>query len=162
MNNEEFANIANDIINNPEYLKLKKEEHHGLNRYDHSLRVARKAYKMSSFLRLDYVSTTRAALLHDFFYNNEFRNEKANQRYKRHPYMAINNAHKYFTLNSLEEDIIKTHMFPLTKRLPSSKEAYVVIVADKSASLYEFGKYKFSMQLSIIILFIINLISFNK
>jgi hypothetical protein len=29
--------------------------------------------------------------------------------------MAINNAHKYFNINSLEEEIIKTHMFPLTK-----------------------------------------------
>jgi hypothetical protein len=53
-------------------------------------------------------------------------------------------------------------MFPLTKKLPESKEALIVILADKSASCYEYGRYKLVMQISTIFIFILNLINLNN
>ena len=41
---------------------MKNESHHGVSRYDHSLRVAGMTYKISKLLKQDYVSATRAAL----------------------------------------------------------------------------------------------------
>ena len=37
----EFESIANEIINTDKYQSLKSENHHGLSRYEQSLRVAR-------------------------------------------------------------------------------------------------------------------------
>ena len=65
--NSEFQDISENIINDINYINLNKEDHHGINRYDHSLRVARKTYKICKKFKLNYVSATRAALLHDFF-----------------------------------------------------------------------------------------------
>lgn len=158
----EFYQIISNIIYKAEYQTLKKENHHGLTRYDHSLRVAKKTYKWCKKLNLDYVSATRAALLHDFFYNEEFEKIKSKDRYKNHPIHAIHNAQKYYEINGLEEDIIRTHMFPVTTKLPASKEALVVIAADKCASIYEYSRYKFSMQISILLLFIINIITMSN
>ena len=44
---KDFASIAAEIINSDKYQSLKEENHHGLSRYDHSLRVARNTYRLS-------------------------------------------------------------------------------------------------------------------
>ena len=59
------------ITSDEEFKKLKTEVHHGSNRYDHSVRVALKVYKLAKRFHLNYVSATRAALLHDFFLRSE-------------------------------------------------------------------------------------------
>ena len=38
--NDEFYSIINDIITNDEFIKTKYIRHHGITRYNHSLRVA--------------------------------------------------------------------------------------------------------------------------
>ena len=43
----EFDSIINDIKNHPEFLKLKDEFHHGISRYEHSLRVSKMVYQMT-------------------------------------------------------------------------------------------------------------------
>ena len=62
----EFDQIVNDITNHERFLDLKHELHHGISRYEHSLRVAKVTYQISKKLHLDYERATRAALLHDF------------------------------------------------------------------------------------------------
>ena len=44
----DFELIARDIIYTDKYQSLKSENHHGLSRYEHSLRVARNTYKISN------------------------------------------------------------------------------------------------------------------
>ena len=66
-NNNEFYDIINPILQNEEFLKLKEITHHGITRFDHSMRVAYFSYKVTKLLRLDYQETAVAALLHDFF-----------------------------------------------------------------------------------------------
>ena len=63
----EFKNIISSIESNEEFQKLKNIKHHGITRYEHSLRVAYYSYKVTKLLHLDYKDTTEAALLHDFF-----------------------------------------------------------------------------------------------
>ena len=50
-----------------EFLKLKKCEHHGISRFDHSLKVSYKAYKFAKKNNLDYKAVAVGGLLHDFF-----------------------------------------------------------------------------------------------
>jgi len=73
----EFDSIINDIKNHPEFLKLKDEFHHGISRYEHSLRVSKMVYQMTKKLNLNYERATRAALLHDFFFNEDVKEYNA-------------------------------------------------------------------------------------
>ena len=66
-NNYEFKRLIKPIIDNKEFQKTKTIQHHGMTRYDHSLRVAYFSYLITKALRLDYKETAEAALLHDFF-----------------------------------------------------------------------------------------------
>ena len=50
-----FDVIAKDIIEKDKFQSLKNEPHHGLNRYEHILRVAKNTYRISSFLKMDYI-----------------------------------------------------------------------------------------------------------
>lgn len=43
-----------------------------------------------------------------------------------------------FKLNQVEEDIIRKHMFPLTRFPPKYKESLLVCIADKICTVYEF------------------------
>ena len=61
--------IVNHILNNEEFLKIKKIEHHGISRYEHSMKVSYYSYKIAKALRLDYEQVARGGLLHDFFLN---------------------------------------------------------------------------------------------
>ena len=65
--NEEFNNLITPIISNSEYQKTKNCVHHGMNRYDHMIRVAYYSYLITKFFHLNYKDTTKAAVLHDFF-----------------------------------------------------------------------------------------------
>ena len=128
-----FFGIVGDIVSHPEFLKLRFEKHHGSNRYDHSLRVAIKTYKFAIKHKLDVVEVTRASLLHDFFFNKDFgSNEQLSDIY-------INFIR--FTYH-YQEDIIKTHMFPITREVPKSNAAMIVSLIDKEVSIYETFKYR--------------------
>ena len=99
------------------------------------IRVAYYSYKITKILHLNYKETTKGAILHDFFFNEEENNKVV--RLIEHPEIAYINASKYFDLSSLEEDIIKTHMFPIGKKVPKYLESWIVDLVDDIASVYE-------------------------
>ena len=154
---QEFILIADDIINKDKFKSLKQEPHHGLTRYDHVLRVAKNTYRFSKVLKLDYVSATRGALLHDYFNDKDYQTTKGLKKGSIHPVIALNNARREFSLNNKEENIIVSHMFPLGEVKPNCKESWMVTLIDKIVALYECGTYKFREKLSIVSLFIISL-----
>ena len=60
-----------------------------------------------------------------------------------HPEKAYRNAKKYFPLNQIEVDIIRTHMWPVTFRtFPRTREGWVTTLTDKYCSLLETGRRK--------------------
>ena len=132
----EFNNIIKDIITNLEFDKLKDISHHGISRYNHSMRVAYYTYLITKLLHLDYVKATRGALLHDFF-TDEVKELNSVFRLRRHPGCAADNAKKYFDISKLEEDIIKTHMFPITFTPPKYLESWIVDFVDDVSAVYE-------------------------
>ena len=56
----------------------------------------------------------------------------------KHPKTALKNAQDNFTLNALEKDIIRKHMWPLTPRFPKYKETFIVNIIDKIIATKEF------------------------
>lgn len=161
--NREFNSLIQPIAENEEFLKTKDIKHHGLTRYDHSRRVAYFSYLVTKFLRLDYKETTEAALLHDFF-TTEVKEKNGIARLRQHPKHAVENAKKYFVLSDKQEDIIKTHMFPVTFTPPKYLESWIVDIVDDVASIYERGttmKKEIKTFATFIFAFIINYIKMH-
>ena len=145
----EFTYIISDIMDNSEFNKLKSIVHHGLNRYDHSYMVSYYSYIITKKLRLNYEEATRAALLHDFFFE---KNEELNIKNKIktmlfHPRYAVINSSKYYDLTDLEKDIILTHMFPISLNPPKYLESWIVDIVDDIVSVFE-RLYSVRKQLS--------------
>lgn len=174
----EYKEITNEIINN-EYFKLTKNDtHHGSNKYDHLLRVSKCSFVLGKIFKADIKSVTRAALLHDFFFGS--RKEKEENSYLNHPKTAAQNAKMYFDITPLEEEAIKSHMFHhvLIKKIfpfinrnekakiknnrPTSKEGWIVCIADLLVSIREVQIYEFSVLANISYIIIFNLIFFGQ
>lgn len=139
---EYYETIA-DIHNHDEFLKLKEYFHHNSSIYAHVQEVSYLSYRICKFLKLDYRSAARGALLHDFFlydWRNHDVPDLPREKFHglAHPKIALDNAKKYFTVNEIEEDIIKKHMWPLTIVPPKYKESFIVSFADKYLSSKEF------------------------
>lgn len=111
----------------------------------HTIAVAYVSIKIAKFMgihckRRDLI---RGALLHDYFLYDWHDGEKGRSIHGfTHPYAALANADRDFTLTDTERDIIKKHMFPLTVYPPKCREGWIVCLADKVCSLYETFKRK--------------------
>ena len=152
-----FTSISDEIIKKDKFQSLKNDPHHGITRYDHVMRVAKSTYRVSKTLKLDYISATRGALLHDYFNDRDYKTTKGLKKGSMHPVIALNNARREFSLNNKEENIIVSHMFPLGDTKPNCKESWLVTSIDKIVALYECGVYKFREKISIMLLFIVNM-----
>lgn len=144
----EYMRIVNNILENEEFNKIKKIEHHGITRFDHSVRVSYYSYKVAKALHLDYVQTARGGLLHDFFLSPEDRSKK--ERFIStfiHPAQALETAKSQFTLSRKEEDMIRSHMFPINISVPKYAESWIVSTVDKVVAASELSlKFKFSLK----------------
>ncbi len=142
-----FIEVAKEIIESDIYMKMKDYCAHGnISVYEHSLYVAEYAYLYAKKkgLDLDYKSLIRGALLHDFYLYDWHRSGEGHKLHGfRHPFFAYRNAKKHFSINDIEGNIIKAHMFPIVFWcIPRYKETWVVIKADRHCAYYETMKKK--------------------
>ena len=140
--------IVNNILNNEEFLKIKKIEHHGISRYDHSLKVSYYSYKIAKILHLDYEQTAIGGLLHDFFLSPEDRTQSERIiSVFTHPKQAVLTAKEQFNLTAKEEDMIRSHMFPINLSIPKYAESWIVSMVDKCVATNEFAfKFRFKLK----------------
>ena len=134
-----YTSIVSDILYHPEFTKTKNISHHGLNRYEHCVRVSYYSYKTAKILHLDYEKTARAGLLHDFFLETK-ENKKKKDKFQiliNHPKKALATSKKYFDITPIEEDIILSHMFPIGLRTPKYLESWIVTIVDDIMAIYE-------------------------
>lgn len=159
----QYMSIVNNILDNDEFSKIKKIEHHGISRYDHSLKVSYYSYKIAKVLHLDYEQTAVGGLLHDFFLSPENRTQK--ERLKSvftHPKQAVAMARTQFELTKKEEDMIRSHMFPINLSVPKYAESWIVSLVDKCVATNEFAiKFRFRLKYAYN-LFLLFAISFIK
>ena len=142
LNNKEYMEIVENIMQNQEFIKRKEYKHHGEKSvYDHSIEVSYLAYKISKKLRLDYYSTAIGGILHDFYYEDWHLAPKEKNILKKHGFthakQALNNTKKIFPqyLNFKTQDIILRHMFPLNLIPPKYLESWIVSLSDKIVSM---------------------------
>lgn len=143
-NKQIYYDIYSEFNNINKFRELKSIRHHGDNRLNHINRVAKLSFHISKKLGLDYISCTRGAIMHDFFTTDDINKQDNKYRtfLKKHPVEALTNSMKYFEVNDIEEDIILSHMYPITKRKPEYVESKIVCIADKLISFYEFFRFE--------------------
>lgn len=148
----EFKSIIGDLIENDTVRKMYNfRQHYDTTCFDHCFKVALYNYIICKKLHLDYVSATRAGMLHDLFLYDWRVHEPGRKRLHafHHPRTAFINASKIFKLNKKEQDIILKHMWPLTIIPPRYIESYITTLVDKYCALEEsFVHYKHNLKLN--------------
>ncbi len=162
---EEYLLIINNILKNEEFKKMANIKHHNTTRLDHSLKVSYYSYIIAKSLKLDYKDVARGGLLHDFYIEEISDCDKIKDKIAlftiKHPNNALQNASNYFELSEKEENIIKSHMFPVDYKIPKYAESWIVSLVDKVLSVGEVSKkfgYKLTYILNLYLLFILNII----
>ena len=157
--NNEYNSIVDDILDNKEFDKIRYIEHHGITRYEHSVKVSYYSYKLAKTLRLNYKSVAKGGLLHDFFISdpNASFKDKVKSTFS-HSKLALKTATNSFGVSEMEADIIRSHMFPFGSTVPKYAESWLVNLVDKVIGFKEFMtkfSYKFSYTTNLLLLFII-------
>ena len=160
----QYMSIVNNILDNDEFVKIRQIEHHGISRYDHSLKVSYYSYKIATALHLDYEQTAIGGLLHDFFLSPEDRTQKDRLvSVFTHPKQAVEMAKSQFDLTTKEIDMIRSHMFPINLSVPKYAESWIVSMVDKCVATNEFAiKFRFRLKYAynLFLLFAISFIKF--
>ena len=138
----EFFHIVKDLIANDTVKQMKiYRQHCNTSCYKHCMQVAYYTYITCKKLKLDYVSATRGAMLHDLFlydWRKKYRGVDISGLHAYiHPKIALDNANKLFELNDIEKDVIVKHMWPVTLSFPKYRESYIVTIMDKYSACVE-------------------------
>jgi uncharacterized protein len=137
-----FYHLIREFLDQDQILEMKKYIQHGnTTTFAHCMAVAYYSYCLALRLpkKYDIKSTVRGAVLHDFYLYDWHIPSKSHKLHGYvHPGFALKNAREYFKLNTIEEDIISKHMWPLTlSKVPRYPEAMLVCLVDKFISLAE-------------------------
>ena len=139
----EVEKLLSDYINHPKVREMRAFTQHGsITTYDHCERVAEMSLKLNRRFRIgaDEEKLAVGALLHDFYLYDWHDDDGGSHRLHgfTHPEQARQNAVEIFDIDEKEQEIIRTHMWPLTlNAIPKSREAAIVCLADKWCSLQE-------------------------
>ena len=139
---EKYLNIIKELVKDPKIRQMQNYSQHGSsNSLKHSVQVAKESFRLAEklHLRIDEEVLAVGALLHDYYlYDIQ---ESGYSDYKhgtKHPGTALENAMKDFKLTPKEQNIIRSHMWPLTLfHMPKSEEAWLVSLADKYCATRE-------------------------
>ena len=137
---ERFSRLVAEVAGAGRVPLMRECVQHGqVSTWEHCVRVAHASLAMARALRLRVSERelVRSALLHDYFLYDWHEPGHVGHA-TQHPVFALRNAHEDFDLSPLEKNAIASHMWPLPPtRVPRSREAVLVCVADKWCSLAE-------------------------
>jgi len=135
-----FISIISDMIENNTVKQMNNfKQHYETTCFEHCLVASYYCYLLCKKFNLDYISCSRAAMVHDLFLYDwrKRQNGRKGLHAFTHPQTAYDNASKLFDLNEKEKDIIVKHMWPVTLALPKYKESYILTLVDKYCALNE-------------------------
>jgi uncharacterized protein len=132
---------------NAKVQEMKRYIQHGrVSTYEHTERVTRLCFLLNRrwHLGADERTLVQGAYMHDFYLYDWHENDRSHRLHGyHHPDRSCENAVTYFQVGPHEQDMIRTHMWPLTiTRIPKSREAWILCLADKWISAGETIKRK--------------------
>ena len=126
-----MVHIIGDLLGHPKIIETQAHLHHSISKHDHLLRSARISYKLARVVGADVRICVRAAMIHDI--------DSRMGTLTTHGRIAANWAaaqgEDYAVCHAIE-----THMYPVGPK-PQTREAWVVSLADKAASLTDLTIY---------------------
>ena len=148
INERSYAACVADLLDTPEVNSMKAiTPHFFVNCYQHSLFVSYVAFRLARRWGLDYVAAARAGLLHDLYlYDPKDKTQYEGNQCFAHPVAALKNASKLTELSEKEQNAIISHMWPLAKKMPRCREAFVVNLADKICATLEVSYVYYLMR----------------
>ncbi|MBA3943600.1 MAG: HD domain-containing protein [Herpetosiphonaceae bacterium] len=117
--------LINDLLEDPKVQETQTHMHHSISKHDHLLRSARISYKLARVMKADIATCVRAAMIHDI----DSRLGTLTTHGGIAARWAAAHGESYAVCHAIE-----THMYPFSPR-PRTREAWVVSLADKAASL---------------------------
>ena len=120
-----------DLLDHPKVMETRQHMHHSVPKHDHLIRSVRYSYRLAAMMRADQRTCMRAAILHDI-----------DSRYgtlTTHGQIA---AH-WAAAQGEDEQVCKaivSHMYPFGPP-PTTREGWVLVVADKMASLTDLTSF---------------------
>jgi HD superfamily phosphodiesterase len=123
-----MVHIISDLLVNPKVIETRSHLHHSMSKHDHLMRSARISYKLARALRADVRTCVRAAMIHDI--DSRLGTLRTHGRIAARWAAAQGEDHAVC-------HAVETHMYPLGPA-PRTREAWVVSLADKAASITEF------------------------
>lgn len=134
-----FLEAVGDLLDSDQVQSMSRLNHHGkVTCFDHSLFVSYLSFRAARFLKLDYRAAARGGLLHDLYlYNSKDKSAHPGWQCFDHPVAAWRNARALTQLSQKEENIILSHMWPLARFRPRSREAALVDLVDTLCATLE-------------------------
>lgn len=132
-------------LDHPEVKRMMQYKAHGKKSvYAHCISVVVASYKLNKkyHLNADLHTLLVGALLHDLYlydwHDKPYSIRIFEMHGYTHPEEARKNAVRIFGVDEKIQEVIKSHMWPLTLRsFPGSKEAAIVCIADKLVATRE-------------------------
>lgn len=145
---EQLYQILKEYDHHPEVQRMREFIQHGsVTTYQHCKNVVKVSFWMNRRFHLNADETALAvgAFLHDFYLydwhtQGSFHGLRClfEMHGFSHPISACVNARQYFQITKKEQNIISSHMWPLTFRhRPACREAVIVCLADKYCAVVE-------------------------
>ena len=145
LTNQEISEIESflsglDSTQEAEWMKT-YIQHGQISTYDHVMSVVHLSFYLNRRLHLGASDSelVRGAFLHDFYLYDWHENGYIGRLHGyRHPAIALKNAMQRYKITPVEQNVIKSHMWPLTLfSVPRYRASVIVCLADKICSAYE-------------------------
>lgn len=127
-----MESLIADLLSHPKVLETQAHLHHSISKHDHLLRSVRYSSRFARLLGADERICVRAAILHDI-----------DSRYgtlANHGGIAARWAADHGECQEVCTAIV-SHMYPLGGPAPATREAWVLALADKAASLGDMRQF---------------------
>src|SRR5690349_2949506 len=120
-----------DLLAHPKVIETRDHLHHSIPKHDHLLRSVKFSSRFAKLLRADLRTCVRAAMIHDI--------DSRLGTLTTHGAVAARWAAEQGEPEEVCRAIV-SHMYPFGPA-PRSREAWVLVLADKAASLGDFRQY---------------------